>query len=248
VISAARRLILNPPTLNDPVTQLGSYLVELWDAERSDLITIETGVSAWNGIKAGLSVTQGTAGAQPAYSASSFGGGASVNFDGTDDNLALTLAGQLPTGSDPCELWALCENQLDDAGVRSVIAYGGASGTTERSIVRSNGEPCIALVRVGTGAGTTSAARSALNGFMSRSVARALITATQTTLWVDGRLEEAGNVVPSTTGTRLRFGALSATAAANFWLGKIALLAITLPMPEALAGAFTNYLLRRRRL
>lgn len=238
--------------LTSPLAQLGSYLIEMWDAEATTSLTVGGGgaVSAWAGLKASLSVAQAVGGAQPIYSATSFGGGAGVTFDGTDDELTLALAGQLPSGAVAGELWTLSwpTAAVADNTVRHVVAYGSVASNTTRRIARAISNSKIVATGVsGTGAGATQVL-SPGRSFSSRSVARWQTNPTVSVLSVDGITDGSLAVVPNTTATRLRFGAGAAGTAANFWQGQIAAVLVTHPLPGGLASALTGYLLRRRRL
>lgn len=240
--------ILERPALVDPVAQLGSYLIELWDAERSDLMTIGGGgeVSAWAGVKAGLNLTQGTGSLQPVWSATSFGGAAGVTFDGTDDTLALTLAGQLPAAGSPSEMWAVVSQDApqSDTGTRTIVAYGSSAAATSRSLIRGANH-----ARALTGDGSAGQAATDDVELIGRVFVSSTIDETRTSLRHNGPgVVCTVPVVPNTTATRIRFGASAAGTAAQFWLGQIVLVAITLPLPLTLAVPFAGYMLRRRRL
>jgi hypothetical protein len=65
-----------------------------FDATDLSTITISTGVSEWrNKGVSGVSVTQGTAGSQPAYVANGINGLPVVSFDGSNDSLDNTTTG-----------------------------------------------------------------------------------------------------------------------------------------------------------
>lgn len=246
-----RRLILSDPVLNDPVRQLGSTLLELWDAERTDLITIATGVSAWTGSKAGLQVTQGTGDAQPVWSATSFGGRPGITFDGTDDTLSLTLAAQFPAAGDASEIWAVLSNAAlaADATVRNAVTYGSGSGATNRTIGRAVVSSVVRQRGI-TGDGSAVTNMNGHTEFLgSRHVVRLEIGATHSIMTVDGVRGPVTAVVPNTTATRFRIGSSPVATPSLYWQGQVAFAAVTLPMPyQGLAKAFENYLLRRRGL
>lgn len=230
--------------------QLGDFLIEAWDAERADLITIATGVSAWAGIKLGLVLAQGTAANQPVRSASSFGGAAGVAFDGSNDELTLALAGQLPTGAVASELWCVAQSDqligVSTAGY--IVAQGADANTSWRAIHRFvSGSTNRARAIVGDGAAnSTPIAYGA--AFSNRHAVRLQVSPTTTRMSIDGIAGGNGLVVPATGITRIRLGASPGAAAASFFLGQIALVIITHPLPTGLAAQLWSYLLTRRRL
>jgi hypothetical protein len=245
-----RRFVLNAPVLTDPVRELGGTLLELWDAERTDLITIATGVSAWTGSKAGLQVTQGTGAAQPVWSATSFGGRPGITFDGMDDTLTLILAAQFPAAGDASEIWVVLSNTADssDATARHAVTYGVNSGANNRTISRAV-VSSVVRHRATVGDGTTVAMTGNTEFLNSRHVVRLEVGATHSVMTVDGVRGPVTAVVPATTATRFRIGSSPVGTPTLFWQGQVAFAAVTLPMPyPGLAKAFENYLLRRRGL
>jgi hypothetical protein len=224
-------------------------VIALWDAERTDLITIATGVSAWVDSKSALSVTQATGASQPVWSATSFGGGASLAFDGVAQTLALTLAGQFPAAGEPGELWCVCSNTADsaDAGLRNAVTYGSGSGATNRSIIRAIATNVRVRGVVGDGTVVANATASATTNFVSRHVIRLRVGLTVATLFIDGRPATSIVVTPNTTATRIRIGSTPATTPLLFWQGNINLVAVTrlLSAPEV-ARMWAACLPRRR--
>lgn len=244
-------MFLNPSLdgiapLVDPIAQAGEFFYDLWDAERTDLITIATGVSAWAGSKAGLVVAQATGSAQPSYSTNSFGGGACVTFDGTDDFLSLTLAGQLPAGSVPCEMWALCSNLTAD-DTRLTIGYGNTAaiaGSRHLGITASK-----ARAAADTAANAPVGTRRVRDG--RRFILRGIYASNSVSVNLGHPISGFDGCSVATTlntvATRLRIGSSTGGAAGSVWLGSIALVAITRPLPPSLARSFWGYLNRRRR-
>lgn len=231
----------------DPVTELGSDLVELWDASRYDLMTDDGAgvISSWAGSKNGYAATAATT-ARPTYSATSFNGGPGVTFDGSANAMVCTTAGllsALPDGAEACELWACCQQDAAgaDATLRYVFSYGAAAGTL-RAIGRAS-VSSVGRARVTVGDGATGQLRNETTVDMSsRHVVRAQIGATETTLTIDGVAASALSVVPSTTATRLRLGASPLSSASQFWNGKIRVAAVTLPLSAQKATGFAAYL------
>lgn len=234
----------------EPVAHLGDFLYELWDAERSDLITIATGVSAWNGSKLGLSLVQGTGANQPTYSATSFAGAAGLTFDGTNDTLLYTLSGELPASAVPGEIWALVSQDVEvgTAGAKTIVSYGDTGNLGRRALIRnvvSSNKNVIQAI-VGTGAANPVATSS--DGFNGRNFIRARVGPTNSQIALNNFRFSGGNIItPATTATRLRVGANSNSSADGFWTGQIALVAFTKLLYPTLAEQFSKYLLRRIR-
>lgn len=233
----------------DPLANLGSFLYEAWDAERSDLITIATGVSAWNGIKLGLSLTNGTGANQPAWSATSFGGNAGVTFDGTNDELTYTLSGELPVGAVPGDIWAVCSQDAptSNSTSRILVAYGDVSAARQIDRQLTN---TINRCRVAIGNGSTNlVAQANTVSFDGRMLCHLATTATNMSLSLNSSRPIASNVVvTSTTGTRLRFASNIGASPAAFWQGQIAFIAFTKPLPPYLSAQFEEYLRKRVKL
>lgn len=230
-----------------PRVWLGKDLLAHWSARRYDLITIATGVSSWKDTVAAYDVTQATGAAQPVWNAQAFGGAPGVLFDGTDDFLALTLAGQFPAGATPCEMWVLCQqNALPaDTGQRFAFSYGSAATTTSRAIIRivSAG---VNLARGNAGDGAAQQTTTGNRNFSSRHVVRLQVGATSSTLTVDNVVMTTTTAVPNTTATRLRIGANPAATAISFWQGVVADALITNPLPPQAAAQLMRGMMQLR--
>lgn len=99
-----------------------SSLIYWW---RSDLgITTETGVSSWVDQVGGVDFVQATTTRQPALTAASLNGHATVDFDGTDDALAGTLA----VVAQPITMWLVLKEWTDVSS--SDYQFVGEDGTT----------------------------------------------------------------------------------------------------------------------
>ncbi len=232
----------------NPVSALGSDLVAYWDANRSDLITIATGVSSWKDIVAGYDAAQATGASQPAFVASSQIDGA-VIFDGTNDALACldaTLLSALPSGAVASELWVVFR---DDAtsGTRYAFSYGAGNSTGRH--VGSTGANQTAFGTVGDGGSAQNiTAVGRLTGNVNNThVLRLQVGATSTILSLDGVVDPVAPlvVVPSTTNTRLRIGAAPGAAAGQFLQGPITIAIVTKPLTAQKAAALTTYLQTR---
>ena len=77
---------------------LGAGLVGWWDANARHTISIGTGISAWNSLVGGWSLTQGTGSAQPTYVVNEYGKpcarfavGSSQYLAGTFDLTSTTI-------------------------------------------------------------------------------------------------------------------------------------------------------------
>lgn len=228
-------------------TKLGASLLGWWDADHTDLITLVSGnVSSWKDRVAAYDLTQGTSGARPAYSATSFNNKPGVTFDGIDD--FLTLAGTpFPTGANACEMWALLSQAAlpADTGARSAFSYGGNAAATRRSLNRVvNTGANRATATAGSGGVSQTAENSA--DFSSRHVLRAPIGATGFTISVDGVASAETVSVPATGTTVTRIGANTANTAANFHSGVIAAILVTGALSAGQAASLHAYLNARK--
>ncbi len=242
---AVRAIVLG--TRYSPVRALGSDLVAFWDANRSDLITIVTGVSSWKDVVAGYDAAQATGGLQPVYSATSYNGAPGVTFDGTDDQLTCldaALLAALPAAAVPGEIWLVSQDGAS-SGTRYFGSYGGALNTGRA--IGGAGAGRTANGSVGDGA-----AQQQINSIGSaagRHVTRVQIGAASTILTLDGVVDPAAplSVVPSTTNTRLRLGAGPASSAGTFAQGVLSAVLFTKALSLAKAAALQTYLMLRRR-
>lgn len=247
--------ILTPSAMNyDPVTALGSDLIEYWDANRADTILATTdstyinAVSSWLGLVNGSNLAQSTPNLKPTYDPTGFGGNPCVKFDGIRQWMGCTdaaLMALLPKGAEPCELWALVTQDAlaTDATTRHVFGYADSSVINGRSIAR------VVVSSVNRGrayAGTGSAATTATDGSVDLSgihVMRGIIGATQTSIEIDGGAQTNAAVVPnSSTPTRVIVGSIPALAASNWWQGSVAALLITKPLSTQKAADLHKYL------
>lgn len=247
-LSLGLRLGLSSPSMGggfNPL-QLGASLLDMWDAEDSAKLTLAGSVvSAWASSKNAYSATQASSNARPAYSATGFNGRPSVTFDGVDDELTFTGAGNFPSGATPGELWILVDQValVIDPATRFPFSYGSAN-STGRNINRT---VTLAVNRaqgtVGAGSAVTGANSSV--DFSGRHVVRLRVRATEFQVDVDGIEGAITAAVPNTTATRLRLGASANSTASGFFNGVISWAGLTTPLTTDESVRLTNYLKAR---
>jgi hypothetical protein len=237
----------------DPLAALGTDIYEYWDTNRADTIsettdaTYSNAVSAWLGLVTGANLAQSTPNLKPTYSPTAFAGAPCIVLDGIQQYLTCTdaaLLALLPSGASPCEIWALLSQDAlpADTTERYAVGYSGTSVTTGRAISRYvNAGVNRARGRTGTGAAATSVNDAAVD-FSGIHVIRQIVGATQSSLSVDGGALTNGAVVPSTTNSRFRVGAISASGPSNYWQGKVAAVLITKPLSDDKAADLHRYL------
>jgi hypothetical protein len=242
------------PENYDPVASLGDDLIEMWDASRSDTVfaltdaTYTNAVHSWKGLVTGANLAQSTPNLKPKYDPTGLSGTPCITFNGTTNWLKCTDSGLmalLPTGTDPCEIWALCSQDADpsDATTRHVAGYANTSLANGRSISRI---PVTGVNRGRTYMGTGASAGVATDTHVDLSgvhVLRGILGTTQTSVQVDGEALGTTSVTPA-TGTPAFFmvGSIPALAAANWWQGKISVIVVTKPLSSDKATALHNYL------
>lgn len=234
-------------------TDLGAKLFNFWDATNFASLTIVSGaVSAWADLKAGISLTQATAGSRPAYDAVGMGGQPCLTFDGTDDRLFSTgAAGTYPIGATPGEIWAVLVNDAVNGvgGTRHAAAYGlnGGAGNF-RALGRGTfGAGLSQRAITIAGPGGTSFTAQGNHGptaiwTSTYDVIRAQHTAGGPQLTdnnVVGTLT-AGSLGAGSTRATLNIG--SGAGAANFWQGRIQKVLFTDALTDAEARALFNTL------
>lgn len=236
----------------DPAASLGSDMLAYWDANRPDLITRDGSnlVSSWRDIVAGYDAVQGTGADQPVWSDSSFNGAPGVDFDGTSDFLTCTdaaLLAALPASAAPCELWILGQQDAlaADATLRPCLGYGNTAANS-RFLARD--VPAGAnrgRLNVGDGVGATAVIGNAVD-CSGRVVLRGEVGATQSTITVNGTVDDTDAGVPATTATRFRIGSAVAATPTTFWNGQIVVAIVTAALSAAKATALQSYLMSRR--
>lgn len=238
----------------DPIAALGDDLIEFWDASRGDTIatysdgTYTNSVSSWVGLITGANLAMGTPNLKPMYLSQGLAGGPCLSFDGVQQYLTCTdatLMSRLPSGTAPCEIWALVSQDAAgaDATTRQAVGYANTSLANGRSIARvavSN----VSRARAYTGTGGSAAVATDSHVDLSGAhVMRGVFTAAQTSIDVDGSGALSAAAVPATgTPALFRVGAIPALAASNWWSGKIAAVLVTKPLSAEKAAALHSYL------
>ncbi len=236
-MNAALRHVLG--TRWSPLDLAPGYLLAWWSADRNDLIqrTGGTPIVSWADVVNGYALTQSVSGARPAYLPVGFGGHPCILFDGGDDE--LTLAAQpFPSGASASEVWAVAAQSalVADSGTRQLFGYGGTSNATRRAMLR---RVVSAANRASLDVGDNSVAQAVNDtavDFSGRHFARGVFGAAASTMQVNNNAAIAStSVVPATGTTRVRMGASTANTAANFWNGSVRHVAVTQPLPAAIA-------------
>lgn len=241
------RTVLLPAAARFSPFDLGEALHDLWDAERTADLTLSGGaVAAWTSARHGHAAAQATSGARPVYSSTSFNGRPGVTFDGIDDELTYAGVGSFPTGSAPCEIWALVDQTApaSDPGGRAIFAYGAAATASRRTVQRAvSGGTNVAQVEVGNGGGANTATAS--GDFSGRQVLRAISGGGQARVERNGVTGAAASSTPSIGTTRTRMGASNGNMIGNFFKGVIAFIAVTDPLSDAQAARMLAWLRAR---
>lgn len=236
---------------------LGSDLIEVWDAERSDLVGRDGSnrVASWLGIKGGYNLAQGGSDdIKPVYSATSFGGGAGLTGDGVGQFLQCTDAGllaALPAGAAPGEIWMVCQQDAlpADTSTRYLCGFGSTAALNSRLCRRLvSGGVNRASAQIGDGASASSGPSNTSVDFSSRHVFRLVVGASATDIYIDNAAVVSTSVVPNTTVSRFRLFTNASTSPGFYHEGKFALVALTSLLSEAKASAMAQYCLGRRRL
>jgi hypothetical protein len=259
--SGGRAIVSLPTYLNqpaqagyDPIAALGSDLIEYWDASRADTIseitdsTYTNAVDGWTGLILGSKLAMSTPNLKPTYVSDDPLLGPCINFDGVQQRLVCTdapLLAALPSGANPCELWALCTQDIagTDATTRHLVGYADTSVTNGRSLARVGvSNVNRARTYTGTGAAATTATDTVVD-FTGVHVLRGIFGGAQTSLEIDSNAPTNVSVVPVTSvPTRLCVGSIPALAGSNFWKGKVAALFVTKPLSVEKAAALHAYL------
>lgn len=219
-----------------PLNILGSSLIAWWSADRADLITLSgNAVTSWKDVVAGYEGAQGLSAARPIYSATSFGGAPSLFFDGNDDRLECTdaaLLAALPDGANPCEIWAIAQQDAlaADTSTRYLASYGGALTATRRLTRGVSGGVNRGQMVVGTGAGSTTVSNANVD-LSGRLYMTGRVGATETQVDVGSNAGTPAAVVPATAldPVRFRIGSNDASTPAGFWSGQVRHVLLILP-------------------
>lgn len=228
---------------------LGPSLLAWWDAERPDLITRDGSgfVSSWRDVVAGYDVTQPTAGLQPVYGATSFGGRPGITSDGVDDVLTLApVPAAFPIGAAGSELWAAMDQTAlpADVTIRVATGYGFASATN-RYLARTVGSG----INRGLGTfGDGTVQKASLNSTVDltgRHAVRAALGPAAVQADVDGIAGPSVAGVPATTNNFLRIFGGSASTSTSLFQGGLNLVLVTLPLAQAQADNLAYFVARR---
>jgi hypothetical protein len=237
----------------DPVTALGSDLIEMWDAARGDKIatltdsTYTNAVSSWKGLVLNSDLAMSTPLLKPWYSPAGLAGGPCLTFDGVQQYLTCTdaaLLAALPDGAEAGEMWILLSQDtlVADTTERYACGWAGSSVVAGRAISRVvTGGVNRARGRTGIGASAASADDTAVD-FSGVHVIRQIVGATQSSLSVDGGTLNSVAAVPATTNTRFRVGAIPAAGATNHLKCKIGVVLVTRTLSADKAAALHHYL------
>jgi hypothetical protein len=225
---------------------LGASLIAWWDAD-AGVVQTDGAVSQWIDGVGALTLAQATADNQPVYSATSFNGRPGVTFDGTADFLNVEAVTGLPTGADPCEMWALVDQTAlaADATNRYLFNYGGAVSTVRRALLRRVVSGVNrAAIEVGNGSSGVLATDTSVN-LSGRCVIRGVASGTLGIISVNGGSSSQTAVVPATTSVRTRMGCSTAASPNSFWQGTVAAVLVTAPLTDNEAALLADYLARR---
>lgn len=232
----------------DPLEALGASLLAWWDAEHTDLLTIGGGgaVSAWEDKVGGLTPVQATGSSQPIYDDTAVNGRPALSFDGIDDFLLLGTPTGLPTGANPCEIWALIDqtNTPADTTSRRLVSYGGLNSRTSRRI---NRQVISSENRFRCAAGTTqgpSVFVDAVGDFSGISVVRGIITGADIYAELNGSLAGPVAFVPTTADLGITIGAFEG-GVSTYLQGLIASILFTNLLTTPQADELRAYLMQR---
>ena len=227
---------------------LGASLFEWWSADGG--ITQSSGmVSAWQGRKAGRTLTQSTSSARPVWSATSFGGSAGLFFDGNDDSLfSMDAAGWFPTGSSPLEMWAVVQQDAptgSDTAIRCAASIGNNSLNTDLRMRRQEQTGANRYqATVGTGSAFSTASVSGV-AFSSRHVLRLAASATSYQLVLDTSPVVTTSAAKAVDAARVAIGA-TPPGNSQYWRGIIRHVLVTAPLTSDQAARLGAYLLKER--
>jgi hypothetical protein len=214
-----QRVALLSSTAGWTPRNLGASLLAWWDAERTDLITLQTGsaVSSWKDVVGAYDATQGTGSARPTW-ASGW-----VSADGLDDQLTGTYPGTFPSGATPVMEWFTCDQTALVADTTSrVIGSSGGSAAVSASRQASRlvaGGANRASASAGNGSTSDTATETTVD-FSGRHVVCVTLTGSQIVVEIDGVAAAPVSNVPSIGTTRLRMFANTSNTPGGFWQGR----------------------------
>lgn len=233
--------------------QLGTKLLAWWDAEHSDLITIDGSnrIASWADRIGGLTLAQGTDANKPVLGIDGDIGIRAAAFDGSNDVLTVEATTGLPTGAELGEIWALVKQAalVADTTTRFVLTYGGITGNARRSIERIVDTDTNRLrATSGTGGGSMQNVTVTAVAFDGWHVVRCVVSALGLAAGMDSAELTAVNAFgASGTGTtRVRMGAASSDTPVNFWNGSVAAVLVTGALTDDEAEDMARWLNARR--
>ena len=214
-------------------SDLGASLLAYWNADRSDLITLNTNkVTSWKDTVNAYDAVQGTDAARPTYA------NKSLTFDGTDDYLELASQ-PFPTEH---EIWTVFKQDATSGdGVTRILFSMGVS-TNGRYIARTTINQFHQIVGNGTTWPTTTVTSPTIT---TRHLGRSRVTGSAEFLSVDGNAEVTQAVTPAAPTTRVRIG-VSSSSLAGFWTGKVRDIIVTNALNSVQANQLQTYLLKRK--
>jgi hypothetical protein len=230
------------------IESLGTVPLAWWDASYGVTVT-GAGVSSWEDRVGGYKMLQATDASRPAWSATGFNGAPGLTFDGTDDHLLLASQ-PFPSGAEPCEVWAVVQQDAlaADATSRILFSYGGTTGLVARQ-VRRNVVTATNRFGIVVGNGTSVFTADAVSGeFSTRHVVRAIFGGAASDAALDGGAKVSVSAVPSTGTVRARIGATQADTPTSFWKGEMRDVLVTSLLTDDEAAVLSAALLPRRAL
>lgn len=225
------------------IARLGPDLLAYWDAVFPETMTIDGNgkVSAWTDKMSGLVASQPNSGLRPLYSSVGFGGDPTVAFSGVEFlSFDSTI---LPTGAEPCELWALVQQDSpsSDSTARYPIAYGSGNANGSRRLRRGVSGGNRGSIAVGTG-GASVTVVEATQDLTGRHFMRGIVGATSSIAEVDGVQSAPSAAIPATSGTRGAIGATDNATPGNQWIGMISAILVTKPLSASKEAWLRDYL------
>lgn len=189
-------------------TELGSALVAWWDASDTANITQSGGkVSSWRDKVGGITLTQGTAAAQPAYSATARNGTPGVTFSYAAQQVLAGTQSTLPTGT--------------ASSVIAVAGYGTGTSTNNTFFSYGSGSSngCCRILGFGNSGtnvwasvfGTNHSPAISWSG-SDRFVTWQQVSGSASVLTIDGVASTGPAMVSATAGSYVSMGMISGNA------------------------------------
>ena len=237
-----------------PYSFLGSDLYAAWDAERRDQFSLSgSQVNNWADAIASQPVAQAFGVSKPLYLPAGFYGRPGVFFDGIDDYLEMLGVGNLPIGAEPCEIWALVDQQSDGAvhtSARNVISWGSSTSTSRRLRRTVSNNTSLAQAVLGFGEGLGQGIPSNLSvPFDGPKLVRVRVEAggpTRANVSINTNLGIFANLTSLATGNmNLRIGSQEGSGPGGYWQGVMNLLLVTKLLDTAASSRLTTDLMAR---